>query len=169
MKRGVEKMFSMSIVSLVSVAVLFWSVLKPTTGQLITLNYSQGTNYSQPLYCNDTFTFIYDCRPGACYWSGSRSECCMKRSTSSSGIIYDQCKCSDKVGCQATTDTGSTDPVYCTSDSLTTLTKRCAQYDQCFLASTRSKCCFRTPGGYVTAISAVGFDPQCWCQSTVTC
>ncbi|XP_059160864.1 uncharacterized protein LOC131944325 [Physella acuta] len=187
-------MLSFTKVAVLCVYLMMWSP-QTSSGQLI----GTGTYYSTPIYCSTDVPSYNICRPSACYLSDFRSECCMYRSKLASGATIDQCKCSSRVVCSvvATTTTAiptttaststitpttttsdyfTSEPQYCTGPIQTSAPKLCPTMDQCFMASTRSKCCSRIMrinqerqdglGGFY-GFSAL--DIECFCSGDVQC
>ncbi|XP_059160932.1 uncharacterized protein LOC131944380 [Physella acuta] len=163
----------MSLAVLLCVAVLSWSGPNLSSGQTINIDLTKGFNYTTPIYCPSAVAGLSDCKPSACYWSGSRSECCMYRATYN-GILVDQCKCNYKVNCTVvlTTTTVSTtttepfldgSPQFCDAYTPTT-PKNCSSIDPCFKKSTRASCC------YLISYAGGKFEQKCTCEDkTLMC
>lgn len=79
------RMMSLASVALLCVAVFWGSAPQGCVGQQITVNISTGTIYSTALSCPSTIYGMADCMPAACYWSGSRSQCCMYTNKTGNG------------------------------------------------------------------------------------
>ncbi|XP_059160940.1 uncharacterized protein LOC131944385 [Physella acuta] len=183
-------------VALVCVVMMLWSAPNASIGQLIEVDLNKGFIYSTPIYCSAAVPSYFNCKPSACYWSGSRSECCMYKDKTASGTTFDQCKCSSKVSCPVTTTTTATttsttttptttpkayyanEPLYCTANVQADAYKLCERQDSCFYSTTRSKCCSRLSGKDVTiplsddpqdVLKFWGVEPQCFCSGEVQC
>ncbi|XP_059160911.1 uncharacterized protein LOC131944365 [Physella acuta] len=181
-------MISFQKAGLLYLYALMWSAPNASSGQLIEVDLNKGLIYNTPIYCSTAVPDYFNCKPSACYWSGSRSECCMYRYTRSDGLTLDQCKCSNKVNCPVVSTTTTTtttttpitttphvetDPIYCTAATEANNPKLCSNDDSCFLSSTKNKCCFTARKIYSQLFfetePTLKLDPQCHCSADVDC
>ncbi|XP_059160923.1 keratin-associated protein 4-4-like [Physella acuta] len=132
-------MMSITAVVLMGATLMMFSTITSSDGQTINVDLNKGFNYNTPLYCSAIVSGLSDCKPSACFWSGSRSECCMNKATS-------VCKCSSKVNCPVEPALKLEDgpPNYCEPKEIRppVLSKTCSNFNNCFTASGKVNCCY---------------------------
>ncbi|KAH9488961.1 hypothetical protein Btru_059788 [Bulinus truncatus] len=147
-------------------------MLSHNVGQVI----SGGlTFYSTPLYCTTIVSTYQTCPPTLCYASNTRTLCCMGLYKTTTGSLYQQCKCPSSVSCVPLSNTQTSivttpsyfynTPLYCSSTPLPTI---CSNSDPCFNSTTRSSCCIsvlRMP----TTIGVTETMTVCSCNAGVQC
>ncbi|CAL1534519.1 unnamed protein product [Lymnaea stagnalis] len=75
-------------------------VVAGTNGQL-TAAESMGDVffYSTPIYCTTLVPQLQTCPPQPCFASNTRGQCCMGIYRSTTGALYQQCKCNNNINC----------------------------------------------------------------------